>query len=60
MAKKTTKKAAAKQVKQIKFTKSPTGRFNLGYSEGNVVDVQVLGQTKCDELVAADYATYIN
>lgn len=53
-------KKKTENVKQIKFTKSPTGKFNLGYSQDDVVDVAVLGKNKCDELVAADYATYIN
>jgi len=59
MAQKTTNKQKTKPVQKLQFTKSPTGRFNLGYSAGDVITVSVLGKTKCDELVDADYATYV-
>ena len=55
------KKAVKKQeVKQLRFLKSPTGTYNLAYSAGNVIPANTLGTTKCNELIEAGYAEYVN
>lgn len=58
MAKKTVTKKQ-KVVSNIQFTKSPTGRYALGYSAGDIIPVTTLGKEKSEELIEAGYATLI-
>ena len=57
MAKQTeTKKKAGK----IKFILSPTGRFNLGYSVGDVITIgKDVNANKCKELIDSGYAEVV-
>ena len=43
--------------KRIKFTKSPTGRFNLAYFDGDVVDMP---QAMAEILIEAEYAVEVH
>lgn len=48
-----------KPVENLQFLLSPTGRYKLGYSKGDIIPVKAIGKPKCDELVVAGYAKYI-
>lgn len=47
----------AKYLKKIEFTKSPTGQFGLGYSEGEQAEFSV---EKAAELVEEGFAFYVD
>lgn len=49
-------KAPLKGTKKIKFLKSPTGRFKLGYSIGDVAKFEA---NKAQELIDASYAVEV-
>lgn len=44
-------------MKNVKFTESPTGRFNLGYNVGDIVPLE---DKQAAEVVEAGYGYYVD